>query len=390
MAGSIVQSQVLEQHQQILQQDGTNEEILSEPVALAIKLYGSQRYTPASGKRLRVLLPHYENSAAGYYRFLLPLLELRDQYLCDTIIRNELTTEKQKEDSISWADVISIGRSADQGVIDITIELRNYGIKLVVDQDDYPEAVEDTDKADLMHNWSWEVMELNQKLIMSADLLTVTTDFLKQQYGALRGRKPTVVLPNQIDALNPRWNFKKVDNGDNVVIGWMAGAVHISESDFAGEVIRRVMDQCPHVIFKAVGFLDDWMQELPRSRVQIRPEPGRPVGSYPELMDNIDIGIAPLDHNDFNRGKSDLKFLEYTMAGVLPVVQKFDPYLLLPKSICIHCDTIGEWVDTLVALANNKKKIREEYKKAMSYVLHQRTIYTHAKKWLSAYKEMYN
>jgi hypothetical protein len=109
---------------------------------------------------------------------------------------------------------------------------------------------------------------------------------------------------------------------------------------------------------------------------------------YPALMDDMDIGIAPIAHNDFNRGKSDLKYLEYTMAGVLPIVQKFGPYMHLPKSSCVHADTVEEWADAIEFYVNNPRHRRNEYQKAMSYVINQRTIYNNAGRWYKALKDL--
>jgi hypothetical protein len=50
--------------------------------------------------------------------------------------------------------------------------------------------------------------------------------------------------------------------------------------------------------------------------------------SYPMFMKNLeaDIGIAPLEINEFNACKSDLKMLEYCLCGIPAVYTKIEPY----------------------------------------------------------------
>jgi len=52
------------------------------------------------------------------------------------------------------------------------------------------------------------------------------------------------------------------------------------------------------------------------------------IWNYPEFLRtlNADIGIAPLELNDFNRCKSNIKSLEYTALGIPGVYTDIDPY----------------------------------------------------------------
>lgn len=52
------------------------------------------------------------------------------------------------------------------------------------------------------------------------------------------------------------------------------------------------------------------------------------LSEYPTFMKNIDvdIAIAPLEINEFNSCKSNLKCLEYCVSGIPAVYTKIDPY----------------------------------------------------------------
>ena len=50
------------------------------------------------------------------------------------------------------------------------------------------------------------------------------------------------------------------------------------------------------------------------------------MNKYPEMIENIDIGIAPLVDTEFNRSKSNLKYLEYSALGIPSVCSNVYPY----------------------------------------------------------------
>jgi hypothetical protein len=367
------------------------DEVVSEPVKMALDLYGS--IVPVQLKEpppLRVLVPSYEPTTAGYYRVVCPLLECQRQGYLRVLFREDIEkgcSEFEKDErfelSIDWATHILRQRTGSMEVSDTLLDLKNFGKFIVTDQDDYPEAALDTGNKTLIKNWTAEMMDINQRVIREANLLTVTVPFLKEKYSEIRNG-PVEVLPNYIDALNKRWNFRKSRIPNKIVFGWMAGAVHQTESEIAFEIVKRVLESTTNTIFKMIGFYDSWIEDLPRERVIIDPLL-KATHEYPQRMNNVDIGIAPLASFDFNNGKSDLKYLEYTMAGALPIVQKFGPYLHLPRSTTVHCDSVDDWVSTLCFFAKNPASIRKEYVKALKYVIHQRTVYTNAKRWAKAY-----
>lgn len=332
---------------------------------------------------MRVVLPHYEQTAAGYYRLIVPLIELKSQGFCEVIFREEC--EGQEEESLNWASIINLGRINDEETAAITFSLQRYGKKIVIDQDDYPEAVSQIDNVRIQEAWTYDKIEVNQKIIQYCDVLTVSVPFLKEKYSSIR-KGPIVVLPNQVDALNVRWNFPRIDNGDKTVIGWLAGPSHLADSEFLSRIVTKAMDANPNIIFKSVGLIDEWMFDLPRERAKLKPGKFQ-LKKYPEMMADMDIGLAPLIESEFNYGKSDLKYLEYVMAGCLPIVSDVGPYQHLPDAVTIKCKTEDDWVAAIIEMAENKEKRHKYFGKAMRYVVNNRTIYNTADKWYNALKQ---
>ena len=51
------------------------------------------------------------------------------------------------------------------------------------------------------------------------------------------------------------------------------------------------------------------------------------LDSYLKFLEGIDIGLAPLLPTGYNRGRSDVKFLEYASRGVAGIYADLEPYL---------------------------------------------------------------
>jgi Flp pilus assembly protein TadD len=59
------------------------------------------------------------------------------------------------------------------------------------------------------------------------------------------------------------------------------------------------------------------------------------IESYLDFLGSIDVGIAPLLPTRYNRGRSDVKFLEYASCGVSGIYQNLEPYCNIVKD----CET---------------------------------------------------
>lgn len=76
--------------------------------------------------------------------------------------------------------------------------------------------------------------------------------------------------------------------------------------------------------------------------------------SYPQFIKNCnaDIGIAPLQINDFNRGKSNLKMLEYSASGIPGVYTDIEPY----KDCRLTTENENAMIDQIQWLVENPQK----------------------------------
>jgi len=111
-----------------------------------------------------------------------------------------------------------------------------------------------------------------------------------------------------------------------VRIGWSGlGSSRAADLAAVGPALRRVLDDHPEARFLAVG--DEATLELlgVAGHPQASRRPLAPWREYPQVVADLDIGLAPLAPTEVNRAKTDIKVLEYSAAGVAPVCSEFQP-----------------------------------------------------------------
>jgi tetratricopeptide (TPR) repeat protein len=90
--------------------------------------------------------------------------------------------------------------------------------------------------------------------------------------------------------------------------------------------LRGVLDRHDEVTLAIMGDpgLRDLVAEIPADRVSFSPLGS--VDGYRRFLAGVDIGIAPLLPTEFNRCRSDVRFLEYAAHQVLAVCSDLEPY----------------------------------------------------------------
>ncbi|HEY6477360.1 MAG TPA: glycosyltransferase [Polyangia bacterium] len=162
---------------------------------------------------------------------------------------------------------------------------------------------------------------LPPQLARQADCLQLTTAALEAQFAGLNPRR--AVLPSQLwdaPAIVPR------RTGNRVVIGWAGTSAERGDLELALPALAGVLDRHPEVRVAIMGDpeLQAVLAPLPAARLSFIPS-----GSYERaqrFLDEIDIGIAPLEPTPYNRCRDDVRFIEYAAHGVLAICADLEPY----------------------------------------------------------------
>jgi len=158
-------------------------------------------------------------------------------------------------------------------------------------------------------------------LARRADGVQLATPALEQRFGALNPRR--AVFPSQ------RWDAPETTSArapGRVVVGWAGGPAHAEDLRAIAPALVAVVQRHPQVDVAVMG--DLWLREalgaVPASRLALTPA-GTPE-DHARFLDGLDVGLAPLGATDFNRCRSDVRFLEYAAHGVLAVCADLEPY----------------------------------------------------------------
>lgn len=191
-------------------------------------------------------------------------------------------------------------------------------------------------------------LELYEFLLRAADVVTTTTETLADYLR--RWNSNVVVIPNSIDP--EEWS-PQPKNG-NPRIGWTGSPTHFADLAVALDAIRDLQKKrdftlvlqgiCKESSLEELYefLLARWGEkffEMPLGKsikrfmerlsgVRYEFSPMVPMDQHPQKVCDLalDIGIAPLLDDRFNRNKSCIKYYEYAMAGAVTVASHVLPY----------------------------------------------------------------
>jgi len=150
-----------------------------------------------------------------------------------------------------------------------------------------------------------------------ADVVTTTTDYLANMIkNKLKEHveKDVVVLPNYLEM--PIWELPTRKNySGEIRIVWAGSCTHRNDMKFIAPVIHKICQKYPQVKFIYCGDVEliPLFKDINSEYVD-----AVPFRAWPAKLHSLraDIGIAPLLDNEFNRCKSNLKYLEYGICGI--------------------------------------------------------------------------
>lgn len=267
----------------------------------------------------------YRNVEAAVFAFQYGLNEIHP-WQRDLIsvpeVREHIESLVRVADAVVWQPVHY------DNTLDFFNDLRQkYGKTTLVETDDNFIDVPPWNNAYMSFNPNSRHRYTCLQSMEMADGLIVTTPHLKELYGAYNS--DVVIMPNSLDFVGDRkfigWDKVSVRKHRGVRIGWIGGRSHFSDLMLVAPVIREILEKYPDVTFcmvnsamkescKALGI------KYPFEGLSNAKEADRsvPINRYAQFMAHFgfDIGIAPLVDCNFNRSKSNLRWLEYSALKI--------------------------------------------------------------------------
>ncbi len=116
----------------------------------------------------------------------------------------------------------------------------------------------------------------------------------------------------------------------------------------------------------------------------------RAFAGYMKNLD-VDIALAPLVKNSFNKCKSNIKFLEYSICSIPGIYSRITPYArsITEAKTGILCDDDPDsWYRAMVNLIENEELRRHIAESAYREVLEKYTLEANAYRWYDFYKSL--
>lgn len=189
--------------------------------------------------------------------------------------------------------------------------------------------------------------------------LIVSTDYLRRAY---EGLNPNIwVIPNGIDF--EIWDkLKSPKENKKIRIGWAGGGSHDDDLEFIYPAIERIIENHKNVEFVFMGGVPRSYLNNPKIKVIKK---WLPIDEYPQALKDmgLDIALAPLRDNDFNRAKSNLRWLEYSAMKVPTIASNVEPFKCIEDGKTgLLVTEVDEWSDAIKSLIeseSDRKKIGE-------------------------------
>jgi len=176
------------------------------------------------------------------------------------------------------------------------------------------------------------------------DRLIVPTRKLAEYYAGLIS--DIRVVPNHIPRALIR-SPRETRRG-KLRVAWAGAPQHAGDLDWLAPVVRQTRGHYHWVFFgqKPAGL----------SARECEFHPAVPLKGYFEKLSrlDLDVAVAPLSDNPFNRAKSNLKLLEYASLGLPVVCTDCEAYRDAPV-VKLENDS-GVWIDELIRLAQQPEE----------------------------------
>jgi tetratricopeptide (TPR) repeat protein len=287
------------------------------------------------------------------------------------------------------ADVVVFTMSLDVEVFRLIHQRRQLGRPSLCEVNDYLPDVQAWNPAHA--SWSdRRALFCFDQLIRRCDGTQVTTEAIGQRL-ADRARQIDV-MPNQLESLPPLRAFPTAAPPSAerpLLIGWGGSFGHREDLRAIAPPLIAWLQRQRHVRFELMSdpLLAEPFAALDAARFRFTM-----AGSLPQYLDwleGLDIGLAPLLPTEFNRCRSDVKFLEYASRSLVPVLQNLDPYHHLAGTSAAllfdDTDDLIRQLDRLVAEPALRQSIAST---AHTLVGRQRRLAQHAPARLAVYREL--
>lgn len=236
-----------------------------------------------------------------------------------------------------------------------------------------------------------------------ADGMFVSTPHLKGLYGQFN--ENVHVIENSLDFKGDRkfvgWDSVSPRKHKGLRIGWIGGRSHFNDLMLVAPVLKEILEAHPEV---TLCLVNSAMQ--PSCKAMGIPYPFEglsnvhyadrsvPINRYAQFMASFgfDIGIAPLVDCNFNRSKSNLRYLEYSAVKIPTVATDISHFTQTihdgVDGFLIKNNDLQQWKDRLELLIRHATTREEMGRQAYKHVKKDFNLKINAAKYVRLLKKL--
>ncbi len=193
-----------------------------------------------------------------------------------------------------------------------------------------------------------------KRLADMCDHIICGNQFLADKFSAWN--RSVSVLPTPVDT--NRFRPSPVNgHGCSPVIGWLGLSSGFPYLYSIEPALHQILRRYPDAQLRVISDRQPEFRKLPSSRVQYIPYSREEEVSR---IQEMSIGIMPIDDSEWARGKCSFKMLLYMSCGIPVVVSRFgmNDEVLAKGEVGLGAATLDEWVDSLDALIRDPGRSR--------------------------------
>ena len=275
----------------------------------------------------------------GHYRVMQPFLAMKEAGLLDGAISTGLmhVTDLERYNP----DTIVLQRQIGDERLEAMRRMQRFSSAFkVYELDDYLPNL----PLKSVHRASMpkDILRSLRRGLSFVDRFVVSTHALAEAFAGLHGE--IVVRENRLPL--SWWSGLQAQRrqGKKPRVGWAGGSSHTGDLELIVDVVRDLADEVEWVFF---GMCPEGLKPYVHEFHE-----GVAIEDYPARLAsmNLDLGLAPLEHNLFNECKSNLRQLEYGACGIPTICTDIRPYQEGQQAglpVTLVRNRYKDWVDAI-------------------------------------------
>lgn len=319
-----------------------------------------------SKSRSRVMVFPFSNKGVGEYRIRAPMRMLEKSGMVEVIWmpNHELIKEPfvpTLSEVVRWQpDFIFLHQSLNEVHYQFIERVKKYtDIKVIIGIDDLVHNI--PLRSNVKKIVGRDMLHRLKKIAALCDRLVVSTPFLSEQYSSLA--PDTKVIPNALES--SRWLALDIPvkaPGAKPRVGWAGAAQHQGDLELIEQVVIELADRVDWIF---MGMCPDRLKPYIKEYHDFVS-----YNEYPQRLANLnlDLALAPLEDHDFNKGKSNLRLLEYGMMSWPVIASDIEPYQYMDAPVIRVQNTPEAWMEQIIAALAEPDKIAAKGKELNNWV----------------------